>query len=224
MVTRLRPLLQIQASLPMRLIHVAFYSWANESLAPDFAAYTEAPDPEPLPDFPRPAGGATLSGNLPAATGKPYTKWYNVHERYELADFKIEGLILAAILVLVATHILGASMNRKKARKWIRAHAPTMAQEFALVGFSGVPAVAAGKTGEQLTLALADSNVAQGDAVLWEKSLFEFASYATGRQNVAFLDVRLTLIKRFNPFMSIVEQVLGLVLDSYTSPSDTVDL
>jgi hypothetical protein len=147
-----------------------------------------------------------------------------VHERYTLADFQVEGLILGAILALVAAHVFGASMNRKKARKWIRAHGPVMAQEFALVGFNELPAAAQGKSGEELALALADSNAAQGDAALWEKSLFEFASYATGRQNVAFLDVRLTLIKRFSPFLSVVEQVLGLVLDSYTSPSDTVDL
>jgi hypothetical protein len=191
---------------------------------PDFAAYTEAPDPSPLPDFTPVAGGATLGSNAPAPTARPYTKWYNVHERYTLADFQVEGLILLAILALVAAHLVGASLNRKKARKWIRAHASTMAQEFALVGFDGIPRVAAGKTGEDLTLALADANAAQGDAVLWEKSLFEFASYATGRVNVAFLDVRLTLVKRFNPFMSIIERILGLAFDGYAAPSDTADL
>jgi hypothetical protein len=191
----------------------------------DFAAYTEAPDPSPLPDFTAVAGGATLSGNnVPAATARPYTKWYNVHERYSPSDFYVEGLILAAIFVLVGTHLVGASLNRSKARKWARAHAAPLAQEFALVGFNGVPAVAIGKQGEELTLALADSNAAQGDAILWEKSLFEFASYATGRANVAFLDVRLTLIKRFNPLMSLIEAGLGLFFEGYAAPADTADL
>ncbi|KAJ4304331.1 hypothetical protein N0V88_001944 [Collariella sp. IMI 366227] len=152
----------------------------------------------------------------------PYTKWYNVHERYSLADFKPEGFILSAIIFVLVLHLIGARMNRSKAKKWIRAHAAPLTSEFALVGFGGVPPNLADKKGSELTQALAESNAQQGDNLLKEKSLFEFASYATGRANVAFVDVKLTLKKRFNPITVLVETVMGFVTDSAADTQDIV--
>ncbi|KAK3375233.1 hypothetical protein B0H63DRAFT_482276 [Podospora didyma] len=186
----------------------------------DFADFPEGADPSPVPISPV---SHTLGGAGPAQTLRPYTKWYNVHERHSLDEFKAEGLILSVIALVLLLHLFGANLNRTKAKKWVRAHAPLLADEFAVVGFSGVPTVAADKTGDELVQALADANAQQGDAVLKEKSLFEFATYASGRANIAFLDVKLTLLKRFNPLTTIAEIVLGFLFDSFESPQDTVE-
>jgi hypothetical protein len=186
----------------------------------DFADFADVPDSPPAPFSPI---THTLGGAGPAVTGRPYTKWYNIHERYALADFKAEGIIIGAIAVLVIFHLIGAAMNRSKAKKWIRAHTSTLTSEFALVGFAGVPAIAADKTGDELTQALAESHQQQGDGLLKEKSLFEFATYATGRANVAFLDVKLTLLKRFNPITTVVEYVMGFFVESLSQDGDTLE-
>lgn len=140
-----------------------------------------------------------------------------------MSDFKTEGIILLVVALVLGLHLIGARLNRSKAKKWIRAHAATLAAEFALVGFSGVPVSAGDKAGDELLQALTASNVQQGDNVLKEKSLFEFATYATGRANVAFVDVKITLKKRFNPLKTFAEQVLGFFIDSFTQPEDALE-
>ncbi|KAK3322150.1 hypothetical protein B0H66DRAFT_553520 [Apodospora peruviana] len=187
----------------------------------DFGDFAEGADPSPIPDV-TPLT-QTLTGAQPAHTLRPYTKWYNVHERYTLADFKIEGVILGCMAVVLLMHLFGARLNRYKAKKWIHANAAPLASEFALVGYSGVPVGLADKSGDELVQALADANAQKGDAVLKEKSLFEFATYATGRVNVAFLDVKLTLKKRFNPLTTFVETVLGFFFDSFGGPEDVLE-
>lgn len=153
----------------------------------------------------------------------PWTKWYNIHERHSLSDFKAEGLILSCIAVVLVLHLFGARLNREKARKWARAHAKPLADEFALVGCEGTPRVAGDKEGDELVRALSNFNLAKGDAILKEKSLFEFATYATGRQNTAFMDVKLTLKKRFNPLITVIEQVVGFFWDAVEEPHDILD-
>lgn len=148
--------------------------------------------------------GAAPGGSAPTAL--PYTKWYNVHERHSLSEFKAEGIILAAIAVLFSLHYIGTKLNRSKSKAWVKAHAPILTSEFARVGFE-------------------DKDPAQlpAEALLKEKSLFEYASYATGRQNVAFMDVKLSLKKRFNPFMTAIETGLGFMFDSFTIPDDSLE-
>lgn len=146
------------------------------------------------------------------ATGRPYTKWYRLDERYTLNDFRAEGVILVCVIVIFTLHIIGSRLNRAKARKWIKAHSKTLASEFALVGFGGTA-----------TAGLADDLAEPGKA-LKEKSLFEYATYATGRQNIAFLDAKLTLIRRFNPLMSFAEAGLSLFFDSFNAPRDSVEV
>ncbi|KAI0014117.1 DUF1682 domain protein [Xylariaceae sp. FL0662B] len=170
----------------------------------DFADFAEAPSPSPVP-FEVPPGGAVLGG--PAPTGRPYTKWYNVHERYSLSDFRAEGIILVVIVVIFTLHFIGTRLNRTKSKAWIKANAPTLASEFALVGFGGSP----------------QSDQAP-EKLLKQKSLFEYATYATGRQNVAFVDVKLSLKKRFNPLMTFVETALGFFFDSFGMPEDSVEV
>jgi len=104
----------------------------------DFADFAGAPEPEPAPLSPIPTKPSfTGVGSLPTGAAVPYTKWYNIHERYSLSDFKQEGVILGLILVIVIIHLIGTNTNRKKAKKWVAAHAPVLEKEFALVGFGG---------------------------------------------------------------------------------------
>lgn len=105
-------------------------------------------------------------------------------------------------------HLLGANANRSRAKKWIRAHAPLLQREYALVGFGGVPTLQAD---------------VKPDSLIKEKSLFEFATYATGRQNTAFTDVKLTLAKRFNPIVNTFETVLGFFSEAFPAPQDSVE-
>ncbi|KAL7626015.1 hypothetical protein AAE478_002784 [Parahypoxylon ruwenzoriense] len=178
---------------------------SSETPAPsadsDFADFADAP-PSSVPF--EPVSGATLGGAAPA--GRPYTKWYNIHERYSLSDFRAEGIILVIIVVIFTLHFIGTKLNRAKARSWIKAHAAVLVGEFAVVGFSGT-----------------SQPDQDPEKLMKAKSLFEFATYATGRQNVAFMDVKLSLKKRFNPLMTFVETATGFFFDSFGTPEDSIE-
>ncbi|PKS11939.1 hypothetical protein jhhlp_001235 [Lomentospora prolificans] len=139
-----------------------------------------------------------VDGLLRTPTGKPYTKWYNIHERHSLSEFRLEGYIICVIAVLLVFHLYGSRRNRSKAKNYMAKHIGLLRREFAQVGFGG-------------------------ESQIREKSLFEFEAYATGRQNVAFLDINLLLKKRFNPIMAAVELVLGSLFESFPAPADRVD-
>jgi hypothetical protein len=162
----------------------------------------------------------SLPGTFAAATGVPYTKWYNVHERYSLSDFKTEGYILVVLVVLALIHIAGSSRNRSKAKTWMRAHIASLQREFALVGFTPKPV--SSSTVESDGLTSAASKGADG-ATLLERSLNNFVSYATGRQNVAFVDINLTLLKRYNPAIIFVENVLGFFFESMPPTTERLE-
>jgi Protein of unknown function (DUF1682) len=155
----------------------------------------------------------------------PYTKWYNVHERYSLSDFKQEGVILVFLVIIVIVHLIGTSTNRKKAKTWINAHAPILQREFALVGFGGrVPLTEEIENeDENLAKSLANESLQLPEDILKEKSPQEYSTYATGRQNVAFLDFNLTLLKRYSPLTLIAEFGLSLFFDSMTAPAERME-
>jgi hypothetical protein len=173
----------------------------------DFADFADAADPSPAPAAFTP-GGASSAGLFSAPTSRPYTKWYNLHERYTWNDFRLEGIIIAMSSVLFLLHIFGARRNRSRARAWMKAHEKLMKDEFALVGFGHIPTQDS------------PDNTAK---LIKEKSLFEFATYGTGRQNVAFVDVQVTLKKRFNPMVSVAETLFGFFTDSADAPKDTLE-
>ena len=81
------------------------------------------------------------------------------------------------------------------------AHAPALQSEFAVVGLPD-----------------ADENL------LKEKSKDVFATYATGRQNVAFVDIKLNLLKRFNPIAWFGDAALGFFFDSWPTPSERAEI
>jgi len=96
--------------------------------------------------------------------------------------------------------------------------------EYALVGFGGrkaptVDDVQASGLAKSVT---SDDLVIPGE-VFKEKTAQEFVTYATGRQNVAFTDVKVTLYKRYNPATLLVEFILSFIFDTIRAPAERMD-
>jgi hypothetical protein len=141
-----------------------------------------------------------------------------------LSDFKQEGVILILVVIIVIIHLIGTSLNRKKAKTWINAHAPILQKEFALVGFGGRKLPTDSEVeNEDLAKTLANESLQLPEDILKEKSPQEFATYATGRQNVAFLDFNLTLLKRYSPLSLISEYGMSLFFDSVPAPTERME-
>ncbi|KAL2064680.1 hypothetical protein VTL71DRAFT_3818 [Oculimacula yallundae] len=183
----------------------------------DFADFAGAPEPAPASLS---AGASPISfmGSGASPTGAPvaYTKWYNVHERHSLSEFKQEAVILAMIAVVVTIHMFGTAANRKRAKNWITAHATILQKEFALVGFGGRKAPAEEEVDKSETLELPED-------LLKEKGPNEFSTYATGRQNIAFVDINLTLYKRYSPLTMLFEFVFSLFFDTMEAPGEKME-
>ena len=202
---------------------------------PDFADYARAPPPAPpaAPSIPVPAGGA----NLAAPTPLPYTKWYRVWERASPGDFVLEAYVLPFALLILLFHVWGRRANRARARGWMAAHRPLLEQEYALVGFGAEAAqravrqalesvesegLAKAMAREQEEAAAAAAGKGGEDAVerLKERAADDFETYATGRQNVACVDVRVTLLKRYNPLQLGAEYALAALFESFRAPAE----
>ncbi|KAG9229394.1 putative UPF0674 endoplasmic reticulum membrane protein [Amylocarpus encephaloides] len=189
----------------------------------DFADFAGAPDPSPASFSAIPtAASFTGVGAAPTGDAVPWTAWYNVHERHSLSEFRQEGVILGFLVVIIIVHVIGTSSNRKKARSWITAHGAVLKKEFALVGFGGpqIPTVDQVET---------DGLMKVSDSLVWHESLMkekspqEFTTYASGRQNIAFIDVNLALHKRYSPITVAVEFAMSLFFESMSTPAERVE-
>lgn len=170
------------------------------------------------------AASYTGLASFPTGRAVPYTKWYNIHERYSLSDFKQEGVILCCIGIIIIIHLIGTSANRKRAKQWVAAHAPILQKEFALVGFGGrKPPSAEDVESEGLAKSMANDTLELPVDLLKEKSPQEFTTYATGRQNVAFLDININLLKRYSPLSMIAEYGMSLFFESMPAPVEQVE-
>lgn len=129
-------------------------------------------------------------------------------ERTTVDDFKLEMYILPFLFVLVAVHLWGTKRNRSKAKTWAKAHAPVLSQEFAQVGY---------------VRPQSEGAVPDVDSILREKKADEFQTYATGRQNVAFVDLKLSFIKCYNPFLWLGDYMLPLFFESFPPPVERVE-
>ena len=201
-------------------------SQACTNSSKDFADFAAAPPPSPAY---MPSSPADSLPSQPTGASSPvlYTKWYRVWERTTLADFKLEGVLIPFMLLMVLIHFWGTRTNKRIARKWMAVHAPLLDSEFALVGFHGPPKSTPYSEGVQKDGLLAASAKLTGDNVpadmLKEKTASEYQAFATGRQNVAFMDVIIQLHKRFNPAMLIAENVLGLFFESFKPAKESVE-
>jgi Protein of unknown function (DUF1682) len=136
-----------------------------------------------------------------------------VWERTQLSDFKSELILLPFLIVAILVHVWGTRTNRRKSRKWMAAHAPVLNSEFALVGYGSKPAGLEGQiTPDNLPADL-----------LKEKTVQEFQSYATGRQNVAWVDLKLRLLRLSNPPLMGAEWALSLFFESFPAPREVTE-
>ncbi|KAI9837772.1 MAG: hypothetical protein M1819_006706 [Sarea resinae] len=199
----------------------------------DFADFAGAPDPSPASisaSIPSAAGGAasavpTVEGAAAAgAAAVPYTAWYRVWERASLSDFTQELYILPFIILIVVVHAWGTRTNRRKAKRWIAAHAPVLQKEFSVVGFSNrkAPSIDSVQS-EGLLKAFNNSELLATEELMKERSIQEYSTYATGRANVAFVDVDLTLLKRYNPLSLAMEYGLSFVFESLPTPVEKME-
>ncbi|KAL8910290.1 MAG: hypothetical protein Q9171_004413 [Xanthocarpia ochracea] len=182
----------------------------------DFVDFASAPSP--TPNY-KPLSGSSLAPTaasfpehetLPTGPATiPYTKWYRIWERTSPRDFYVEATIIPFIFVLAVLHIWGRRKNKRKAGIWIAAHAPSLDREFASVGFDK-------------RKGLADYG---GDfsGLLKEKTAQEYVTYATGRQNVAFVDLKVKLFKRYNPLTLVLEVVLSFLFETIRSPKEVME-
>ncbi|PYH96788.1 DUF1682-domain-containing protein [Aspergillus ellipticus CBS 707.79] len=169
----------------------------------DFADFISASQPSPASIV----SGSTATPVLSTEGGVspvPYTKWYRVWERHSPQDFMQEAMVMPIILLIIVFHFWGTRKNRRKAREWAQAHTSALTSEFAVVGFNG----------------LRSSSEPSPESIIKERSAQEFASYATGRQNVAFVDVAIKLPKRYNPVTFWTETVLGFLFESWAAPEE----
>ena len=125
------------------------------------------------------------------------------------------------LILLVVVHIFGTRINRSKAKAWIRAHAPVLRSEFAVVGFDGIPHDLSLSESEPTSSSL---SVAETDALLRQQSLSEYFSYATGRVNIAFADINVTFTKKHNILVNAIEQTIGYFMDGYKAPHDMAEV
>ncbi|KAF2803277.1 DUF1682-domain-containing protein [Mytilinidion resinicola] len=192
----------------------------------DFADFAGAPSPVPVSSSltssvpPSPAFAATTG------TPVPYTAWYRVWERTTINDFRQEMYIAPFILLVILVHVWGTKTNRRKARGWITSHAPILHQEFALVGFGVRPKAPTADDVSAMGLRqAAEAAAAKGDtsSLLKEKAANEFTSYATGRQNVAFVDFKISMYKRYNPLVWLGEVAFSLFFESLPAPEERVE-
>lgn len=125
---------------------------------------------------------------------------------------------------MVGFHIWGRRKNRRIANEWLKAHAPLLEQEYAVVGFDGRKSPTIDQVQSAgLAKAVAADEVTVPDSILKEKTAQEFITYATGRQNVAFLDVKLSLFKRYNPLTLILEWLLSFFFDTTRPPIERME-
>jgi len=180
----------------------------------DFQSLSAEPSPAPLY-----ASTTSASVSQPSTVpsfhpfaGRPYTKWYRVWERVELRDFQQEAIILPFVLALLLAHFWGTRSNKRKAHKWMKTIAPVLQAEFAQVGFTPPE----GEAG--------NSELIKPEDALKHVAPNEYTSFATGRQNIAFADFRLTLLKWYNPFLTLAEYALNFAFDSLPAPAEKTEI
>lgn len=154
----------------------------------------------------------------------PYTKWYRVWERTQPSDFYTEAILLPFLILAIVVHLWGTRQNKRKAKKWMAVHMPVLDSEFSLVGYVTKPKK---PETDKIQSDFTSSVMLSGDNVtadmLKEKTAAEFQTYATGRQNTAFVDFKLVLHKRYNPIIMAGEHLAALLFDSFVPPMEKME-
>jgi hypothetical protein len=190
----------------------------------DFADFAGAPSPSPVSIVSSPADSLPAQPTDGSPSPVPYTKWYRVWERTKPSDFYTEAIILPFLILAVIVHLWGTRQNKRKAKKWMAVHLPVLDSEFSLVGYVTTP-----KKPEidKIQSDFKNSGMISGDNLpadmLKEKTAAEFQTYATGRQNTAFVDFKLQLYKRYNPIIMAGEYLAAMFFDSFAPPVEKME-
>jgi hypothetical protein len=135
----------------------------------------------------------------------------------------MEAVLVPFILLALGIFFWGTSSNRRRARKWMAVHQPLIEREFAVVGYTmATNTEELGSNPDYNSLVTASGNDITSDT-LKEKTAYEFETYATGRQNVAFMDVKISLKRRMNPTVLIAEELTGLFIESLKPKPERVE-
>lgn len=106
----------------------------------------------------------------------------------------------------------------------MKAHATSLENEFAVLGFQGRKSPSPEEVqASGLAKAMESKEFTLPQTVLKEKTASEFLTYATGRQNTAFIDIRVLLYKRYNPMTLLVEYILSFFFESIRPPSERME-
>ncbi|KAI4128041.1 MAG: hypothetical protein LQ338_002932 [Usnochroma carphineum] len=193
----------------------------------DFADFAATPSPTPIYSSPSSSAAPTAAA-FPdydtAPTPIPYTKWYRVWERASPSDFKAEAFIIPFIIVLAAVHIWGRRKNKRKANAWAAAHIPVLEREFASVGFGKTAKERLGRASTSEKVPGAGDRDISAEGLLKEKTAQEYTTYATGRQNVAFANVKVKLLKRYNPLTLALESIFSFFFESMKAPKEHMEI
>ncbi len=106
---------------------------------------------------------------------------------------------------------IGTRWNKSIAKRWSTVYIPILQAEYAQVGFKYTP-----------TSSVTDGDHTSED-ILKQKKVNEYYTYATGRQNVAWTDLKLTLHKRFNPLLWVAETALAFFFESLPTPVEKME-
>ena len=117
-------------------------------------------------------------------------------------------------MVVIAIHLWGSRANRRKARSWISTHGPILESEYALVGFEKLP-----KFGNESKM----QGPSDPMSLMKERTAVEYITYATGRQNVAFTDFKLTFKRRHNPAAWLGESFLAFFFESQPATPERME-
>lgn len=191
----------------------------------DFADYAGAPDPSPASISPTISASGAGQYAVPTSTSTVvYTRWYRVWERASPRDFYQEAFIIPFLVLVCILHLWGRTTNRRKARSWMKAHAPKLEQEFAVLGFLGKRTPSFDDIQSQgLAKAMESDDFKLPQTLLKEKTASEFLTYATGRQNTAFVDFKIFLYKRYNPMTLLVEYLFSFFFESARPPTERME-
>jgi hypothetical protein len=172
-----------------------------------FADFAGAPEPVPVSTGLSFNPFSNTAPTLAPAYSRTYTKWYRVWERTSPSDFYQEAIIAPFFIGILLVHLWGRRANKKKVQDWASHHIPALEFEYAQVGI------------DKKRISGTDPETA-----LEETTATEWTTYATGRQNIAFADIKITLAKRFNPVIMLGEQLIGLIFDSIPPTVENVEI
>lgn len=123
----------------------------------------------------------------------------NIWQRFQLADWRIEIFTIVFCVVFVSLFKFGDLYNTGKVSTFLNGVRVVFEENFALFGV--------------------------GNEKLYEKDSSEnFASYASGRVNIAKVNLIFRLAPRQNVFIWVMEVLFGYFTDSVKVPEDRVDI